>query len=97
MRPTGRKTNKTNIVSTFRFLEAKYSLHCSKKLGSFRTPLIRFAPRTGERQRLCIPLKDSVKHPEMALAGVSRIEAVFRAHLGDERKILAASDQTDDR
>jgi hypothetical protein len=26
------------------------------------------------------------------LTGVSRIEAVFRAHLGDERKILAASD-----
>jgi hypothetical protein len=30
------------------------------------------------------------------LTGVPRIEAIFRAHLGDERKILAASDQTDD-
>ena len=30
------------------------------------------------------------------LTGVSRIEAVFRAHVGDDRKILAASDQTDD-
>ena len=30
------------------------------------------------------------------LTGVSRIEAVFGAHLRDERKILAASDQTDD-
>ena len=30
------------------------------------------------------------------LAGVSWIEAVFRAHLRDERKILAASDQTND-
>ena len=29
------------------------------------------------------------------LTGVSRIEAVFRAHVGDERKVLAASDQTD--
>jgi hypothetical protein len=26
----------------------------------------------------------------------SRIEAVFRAHIRDDRKILAASDQTDD-
>ena len=30
------------------------------------------------------------------LTGVLRIKAVFRAHLGDDRKILAASDQTDD-
>jgi hypothetical protein len=29
------------------------------------------------------------------LTGVSGIEAVFRAHVGDERKVLAASDQTD--
>jgi len=32
--------------------------------------------------------------PASRLTGVSRIEAVFRAHFGDERKILAASDQT---
>ena len=30
------------------------------------------------------------------LTGVSGIEAVFRAHLGDDRKILAAGHQTDD-
>jgi hypothetical protein len=30
------------------------------------------------------------------LTGVLQIQAVFRAHLGDDRKILAASDQTDD-
>ena len=29
------------------------------------------------------------------LTGVSGIEAVFSAHVGDERKVLAASDQTD--
>ena len=29
------------------------------------------------------------------LTGDSRIEAVFRAHFGDDLKILAASDQTD--
>src|SRR5262249_19029796 len=29
------------------------------------------------------------------LTGVSRIEAVFRAHLSDDLKILTASDQTD--
>jgi len=33
---------------------------------------------------------------ESRLIGVSRIEAVFRAHVGDNRKILAASNQTDD-
>jgi hypothetical protein len=30
------------------------------------------------------------------LAGVSRIEAVFRAHVGDDCEVLAASDETDD-
>jgi hypothetical protein len=34
--------------------------------------------------------------PRGRLTGVSRIEAVFRAHIGDDHKILAASDQTDD-
>jgi len=33
---------------------------------------------------------------ESRLIGVSRIEAIFRAHVGDNRKILAASNQTDD-
>ena len=33
---------------------------------------------------------------DAALTGVLRIKAVFRAHFGDERKILAASDQPDD-
>ena len=37
-----------------------------------------------------------VSAEESRLIGVSRIEAVFRAHFGDDLKILTASDQTDD-
>jgi hypothetical protein len=37
-----------------------------------------------------------LKMPDRCLAGVFRIEAIFRAHLGDESKIMSASHQTDD-
>jgi hypothetical protein len=34
--------------------------------------------------------------PLSGLTGVPRIEAIFRAHLGNDRKILAASGETND-
>jgi endo-1,4-beta-D-glucanase Y len=41
-------------------------------------------------------LNDRVVVVLSRLAGVSRIETVFRAHVGDDCEVLAASDQTDD-
>ena len=52
--------------------------------------------RGGSVQRGMRNLQPASAPKKSRLTGVSRIEAVFRAHVGDDRKILAASDQTDD-
>ena len=50
----------------------------------------RMQPRLG-----ALSSSTDLKMPDRGLAGVFRIEAVFRAHLGDESKILATSQQTE--
>jgi len=49
-------------------------------------------PWSVEEQKECFVAKDEPGKGSRQLAGVSRVETVFRAHVGNNREVLAASD-----
>jgi hypothetical protein len=63
--------------------------------AAFRS-VSRIAIRPGMGLKMGLRSSRVINLPRVrSLTGVSGIEAVFSAHVGDERKVLAASDQTD--